>query len=476
LRLNLIRILHLKHFLYLIAIMTGLFIAGCNETIPTGSDVLPGSDNPSNFFTDTTTIYSSTVMEDSMRTDKLFLSQLGYTSDPTFGTTKASLTMGFKTPTFGLNLETFEDTIGGYYLDSIVLALMVNNIYGDTNKRMTLAVNKLANPLDQDKIYYSNSSLPQGMVEVGRLQNFYPELMREHDEDTILTDLGAQIRIPLNPFFGQSLLNILGTDQIYSNALFKQYMPGLVVIPDEQAGSMIEVDMITNTITTNVRTAYSDTRIHMYFKNAIDSSLSLVFPASILDVGVGNFEHDYSSTNVESALNSSAAEGDPVNYVQGLAGVKTKLEFPFIDAYDDNVAVLKAELIITRLLDGDEDEYPAPERLFALKIGEDGENENISDFSDLPAGHYGGFGDEVTLASGEEVMQYRINISDYFQNLIRGNEPNDGMYITIYGDQNFTLTTINDSDLIPDRIVIGGGNNTDDDYKMKLNLTYTVLD
>jgi len=466
----------LKQFLYLIVIIAGFLSTGCNETIPIGSGVLPGSDNPNNFFTDTTTIWSSTVLEDSMRTDKLFLSQLGYSSDAIFGKTKASMTMGFRIPNASLNSDALNDTVGGYYLDSIVLALMINHIYGDQDKAMSVTVYKLASPLDQGDVYYSNTLLSRGTVTAGRLRNFEPKLTPEYMEDTTLTDLGAQLRIPLEPFFGQSLLNIIGTDQISSNDLFTQYMPGLVVIPDEQAGSIIEMDMLTNTITSELRTALSNGRIHMYFKNGEDEPLSLIFPTTVLDVGVNTYDHDYASTNVESALNASNPEGDPVNYIQGLAGVKTKVEFPFISAFSENTAVLKAELVVTRLIDGNEEEFPAPERLFAMKIGEDGENENISDFTDLPAGHIGGFGEEIMLESGATILQYRINISDYFQNLIRGVEPNDGMFIATYGAQSFTLSTLNASDLIPDRIVIGGGNNTNDDYRLKLDLTYTVLD
>jgi hypothetical protein len=411
-----------------------------------------------------------------MRTDKLVNSHVGYTSDGIFGITKADVSLAFRTPALGLNQDALLDSVGGYYLDSIFLALMVNSIYGDTNKRMSLTVYKLASPLDNGEIYYSNARLPLGMVEVGRLENFYPSATKEYDEDTVLTELGAQIRIPLNPFFGQSLLNILGTDQIFSNDLFKQYMPGLVVIPDEQSASMVELDLLTNTITSNIRTALSDTRIHMYYKNGLDTSRSLTFPATALDVALNTYGHDYASTNVESALNSTSEDGDAVTYIQGLAGVKTKIEFPYLEAYDDDIAVLKAELVITRLSDGSEDEFPAPERMFALKVGEDGENGDISDFLNLPAGHFGGYAEEVTLGSGEEVLQYRINITDHFQNLIRENEPNSGMYITIYGEQNLTQTIFNDSDLSPDRIVIGGGNNTNEAYRLKLDLTYSVLD
>lgn len=459
---------------YLFPFALALALASCNETIPVGSDVLPGSDYPDNFFTDTITLVSRTVREDSLRTDKLFISQLGYAEDPVFGSTTASMVIGFRTPAFGLNADLL-DTVGGYFLDSVVLALAVNGIYGDTNQRMSLTVYKLAQPLSAEEIYYSTTRVPTGLSVAGRKENFYPPVRREYSEDSVYTDLGAQIRIPLRPFFGQSLLNIIGTDQMLASDLFRQYMPGLVIVPDMQSSGIVEIDMLTNPAATNRTTALEDTRIHLYYRNAAGEKLSLMFPGVVTDGGVNLFEHDYAGTNVETALNASNPGGDPVNYIQGLAGVKTKVEFPYLSALPANAAVLKAELVITRLKDGSEDDWPAPDRLFALQVGDEGENGTISDYS-FPAGHTGGFSREVTLPGGEEALQYRINISDYMQRLLKGDEPNNGVYLTTYANQISTVAAINSTDLIPDRIVVGGGNNTQENYRMKLHLTYTILE
>ena len=317
----------------LLLIAFGLIISSCGDTIPIGTEVLPGTDHPDNVFTDTTTVYSWTVTEDTLRSDKLFTSLLGYTEDPIFGNTNASLLIGFRIPNSTVN-PSLTDTLGGYHLDSIFLNLVITDIYGDTSLPMGFTIYKLPSPLNTDQVYYSKTDFPQGMVAVGRVDNFSPPLFREYSEDTILTDLGPQMRIKLNPFFGQSLLNILNTDQIKSNDLFHSYLPGLVIIPDEMPGSMMRLNMVTNTTSSSVRTALEDSRIHMYYKNSGDSLLSVMFPASILNLGINHFDHDYSSSNVESALASTSTDGDAVNYVQGLAGVKTKISFPFLSVYD----------------------------------------------------------------------------------------------------------------------------------------------
>ncbi|MEZ5002132.1 MAG: DUF4270 family protein [Chitinophagales bacterium] len=451
-----------------------LLLWSCNDTIPVGAEILPGTDGQGNFFSDTTTIYSTTVREDSLRSDKLFLSQLGFSNDPIFGKTKSSLMMGFRVPYVVVNADLL-DTIGGYQLDSVVLSLIVDDVYGDSTQPMSFKVYKLVTPLSNEVAHFSNINFEQSMLEVGRIENYVPKLSNEFEEDTLYTELGHQLRIHLNPFFGQSLINILGTNQISSNALLHQVLPGLIVIPEEQDGSILEIDMLTNSLETSRVNALQDSRLHLYYKNSEGKNLDLMFPASILDLGISQYVHDYSSTNVETALQSTSPTGDAVNYIQGLAGVKTKLEFPYLMSYG-NVAVQKAELVITRAVDGFEDTYSPPDRLFALKIGEDGGNENTPDFIRFSDAHIGGFSEEIVLPTGEEVLRYRLNISDYIQDVISGKEPNDGMFITLYGAQDLDLITLNNSDLIPDRIVIGGGNNSLNSFKLKLELTFANLE
>ena len=464
---------------YWVLFLSAFCIIGisCNETIPVGSDLLPSSDNPNYFFTDTTTLFSFTVTEDSLRSDKVFLSQLGYIEDPIFGSTKSSQLIGFLAPTRSVSTSLI-DTVGGYVLDSIYLNLILNNIYGDSTLPMNFTVYKLSSSIDNSNIYYSNLEFEQGMIEIGRIENFAPKLSDDYDEDTTYTNLGPQMRIRLNPFFGQSLINILNTNIISSSDLFHQFFPGLIIVPDEVPGSMIELDLLVSSSTSNRRTALEDCRIQMYYKNSLDTSLNVIFPATVINLGVGKYEHNFASSNVETALELSNPEGDEVNYVQGLAGVKTKVEFPHLEASygSGNVAVNKAEIVITQLLDGFEDTYLPPERILAVHIGDNGENVNISDFNLFTSAHTDGFGQEVTLDNGDVALQYRINISDYFQRLIFGQEENNGIYLTLYGAQNTSITSLNSSDLLPDRIVIGGGNNGSEHYKLKLDLSYTVLD
>lgn len=453
-----------------------LLLGSCNNTIPVGPEILPEGDGNGNFFSDTTTLITTTVREDSLRSDKLYLSQLGHMDDPIFGVTKSSLMLGLRRPSGSVSPAIF-DTIGDYTLDSVVLALAVNLTYGDTTDNMGFKVYKLPSPLNSEEIYFSNIEFQQGMVEVGEITNYVPELINNSysEDDSLYTDLGHQLRIKLNPFFGQSIINILETDIIESNELLQQFLAGLIIVPNNDPGCMLEIDMVVSSATTDRSVALSDTRLQVYFKNGIDSSLNIIFPATVIDLGINKFEHDYNGSNVETALNLNNPDGDEVNYVQGLAGVKTKVELPYLSSYG-NAAVRKAELVVTQILDGFEDIYLPPDRIIVVKVGEDGENLNTSDYELFQSAHSGGFGELKTLINGEEVMEYRINISDQIQRLLLNQEENNGFYITLYGEQDTELTSLNSSDLIPDRIVIGGGKNTSSDYRLKLDLSYAILD
>ncbi len=470
--------LHFNNWL-LVFFSCCLLIWGCNETLSVGSEILPNSDGQGNVFSDTTTIISTTVSVDSLRSDKLFLSQLGYMNDAVFGKTKSSLLLGLKKPNLTVS-SSILDTIGGYQLDSVVLSLTLNGIYGDLTLPMNFKVHKLLTPLSNEQVYFSNTSFDQGMLEVGSKENYVPSLVSQYDEyvyneDSTYVNLAPQLRIRLDPFFGQSIINLIENDQVGSDEILKPKLPGLVVVPEELDGSILELDMFVNSFDTDRRNVLEDSRLHIYYKNVEGTPLNVIFPATVQDLGIGQYSHDYNSTNIETALNSNNPLGDQVSYIQGLAGVKTKIEFPNIESYG-NIAIQKAELVVSRLEDGFEETFLPPDRLFVVKVAEDGTNEDISDFTMFADAHTDGFSNEITEDNGDVILQYRINISDHLQKIISGEEENNGLYISLYGTQDLDLIAFNTTDIFPDRIVIGGGSNTQDNYRLRLDMTYTILD
>ena len=76
-------------------------------------------------FSDTTTVVTSTELDDSLLTDELSLQLIGKYNDPTFGTSTASVYTQVNlegTPAFGINP----------IADSLVLCLAYAGYYGDT--------------------------------------------------------------------------------------------------------------------------------------------------------------------------------------------------------------------------------------------------------------------------------------------------------------------------------------------------------
>ncbi len=62
---------------FLIPLLTVLLLNACKEPDAVGLNVLPGSDQLGLEFSDSATIYSKTVREDSLRTDEISLQLLG---------------------------------------------------------------------------------------------------------------------------------------------------------------------------------------------------------------------------------------------------------------------------------------------------------------------------------------------------------------------------------------------------------------
>lgn len=466
---------HLMKRLLNSLLLLALVCTSCNETIPVGTDILPIDDITQSFFNDTTTIIGSTVREDSLRSDRLQLSQLGYMDDPIFGKTKATILTSFRAPN-GTVSPAISDDDGGYTLDSVVLNLAISAIYGDSTQPMSFKVYKQTEILNNQQIYFSNFNFSESMTEVGSISNFIPKLSSQYAEGENDSLLGPQLRIKLAPFFGQSLINILGTDIIRSDEQLLQILPGLVIVPEMQPGSIVEMNMIASTTEIRLAEVLRDSRLSLYFKDGDGENQRIIFPATVSDLGINQYSHDYDGTNIETALNANEPEGETISYIQGLAGTKVKVELPHLSAYE-NIAVNKAELVVTQVKDGAEDILTAPDRVFALLIDEDGNDSNISDLSAFSASaHVGGRAIETTLSDGSTAFQYRINITDQLKRLIAGDDENYGLYLSTYSDQDETLVGANLSNLFPTRMVIGGSANSSEEIRLKLDLTYSIFE
>ena len=145
-------------------------------------------------------------------------------------------------------------------------------------------------------------------------------------------------------------------------------------------------------------------------------------------------------------------------YVSACAGVKTKIEFPYLNDLINlpySIAINKAELIIKADPSTASDNFPINKQLYVVSIDSLGQQTLLLDMFENNI-YYGG-------AVNTNTSEYKINIARYFQELMAGEKPNNGLFL---------------KELDPNsqgRRAVLGSANQNSTYKMYLHLVYTRI-
>jgi hypothetical protein len=433
------------------AVALSLFAASCKKESPIGLDVQPEGDLLHTRVTDTVSITTYTVKDDSVKTDDLpsGTTLLGSYNDSVFGVAEASVYSQFRLPTNAPNFT-------GATLDSIVLSLAYEGpspFYGSITDQQTLKVYQVIETISKDASYYSNQDLdvyPSDLTASGNGYTFTPNVT-----DSVL--VGAkkekpQVRIPLNINFGYLILTAGQNTNLATNTSFLEFLKGLYIAPANGAQQKGQGSILTFNLLDG------KSGVNLYYHIGTEA-LSYRLQVDASAARFSRFKHNYTGTPVETEL-SNPSLGQDVSYIQGMAGVKTKIMFPQVKHLTDSgkIAVNHAELIIKGDPSTIHNLYPAPDKLFLLPATSTGSNGNLIGWADFQEGasYYGGTYDITT-------NEYHFNVSRYVQSIIDGTAADYGLYLIIAGN------AVN-----ADRLVIGGGSNPVNG--MKLRLTYTKLD
>ncbi|HEY0029427.1 MAG TPA: DUF4270 domain-containing protein [Bacteroidia bacterium] len=433
-------------------------LTSCDESSVVGLDVQPENDLLNVSYEDTTTIYTRTVTSDSLITDETLISTglglIGIYKDPVFGTSSASMYTQLRLPT-----NIVPTSFGALPVcDSIILSLVYEGTsYGKKDrKQQKLNVYQLAESMNTANVYYSNKTLntyPNDLTEA----NGYVFTPKPLDSVLVLgKKLKPQLRIPMDKTtFGQLLLNSQTTGNLASNANFQSFFDGLYITTENTTGLAVEEGNI-------LHFKMGESLLTVYYHNseAINND-SLKYDFSLGSVARFNhFEHDF-TTAIPDLTTQLATPSRVLNdtvYAQSMAGVKTKLEFPYLMNWLDSgvVAINKAELVIQ--IDNSAafrlDTFAAPAALMLFGISDDGSTFAIPDAFE-GANYFGGTYSSTTL-------QYRFNISRYIQQVLNGNRNNNGLYLIA-----------SNGAVNANRVVIGGG--APGSKQMKLNITFTKI-
>jgi hypothetical protein len=428
-------------------LLSAIFFTGVLFSCKKDGALVPDFDKNGNsiIFTDTFSLESTLVREDSLRTDLAIYHLLGLYNDPFFGTKSSSiytqLTLTGSNVDFGVSPT----------LDSVVLTLKYQGLYGDTTTPMSVDVYELTTELSSSTDYYSNSYIAHDVTPLAS-KTFVPNATDSVSIafDTIVRE--AHLRINLGSTFGNKIIagDINGTNDLVDNTTFQQYIKGLYITTSDSVtstsllpgdGSIAYFDM--NSAISTVTVYYNDTSNYEFTINSGTVKYS-------------RFAHDYTGTDIDKHLTNNPLRDTTVSYISTMAGVKTKLIIPNIKDIikDGNVVINKAELEIPIEIGSEGSFDEALPTIAVVGIDESGNSVFIPDFFE-GLSYYGGSLDVPTNT-------YTFNVTQYLHQLVYDTPVDYGMYLISSG-----------SSITANRSVIGSWHNNSS--KIKLNITYSKL-
>jgi hypothetical protein len=453
-----------------------MFFSSCKENTILPSTLVPTVDNVFTFQTDTVTLFTHNIYQDSLLTGGLrgtvrvsnsptLYHAIGtITSDPIFGKTYAGAHVEVLPPVSNFAFKT-NATGTNRTIDSIVLSIPYRGSYGDTlsSTQQTFKVYRSLKQFSRDSAQYE---FTRDSVDYAHLLS-----TKSIDFKTISTDsplvgnvkLQPQLRFQLASWFADSLQAQVDAGANGAAADFSKFLDwwrGFAILPDSNNGSTLGYFDTYNT------------RMHIYYRYTNSNNVA--------DTAVDVFSFDpnncnrfntiirnYNGTVAKNFNNTQSAKGDSILFVQTDPGLVGQISFPFLAEFD-NVVVNKAELTFTAV-------SPYYNWIDTLLYGPTPRLQIIGSDTlgnDYVLGEYTTFGSnfvdgKLTLSSinGVNVFQYKFVITQTIQKMI--SQKNANFRLKISGS--------NSAKPASHRILLRGTGSQSTEWKPKLNLIYTLI-
>lgn len=397
---------------------------------------------------DTLTVFTSTVREDSLRTDSLSHNLLGVINDPVFGESKASSFAQFRLPQVG-------NVISSQTLDSVVLFLQFTSptaYYGDLNTNFGFKVYELDQSMNSG-ITHSNSTYSYFPAEIGSFSG-QVNLTDSMNVRDLKQNLKAApgISIKLESAFAQKMFNA-NASQLSSQENFLSFFKGIALVPDMNPPS--GSGLIT---AVNLKGAY--TKMRIYYNDTMQSD----FLISIDSRRFTSYEVSNQSPQLLSQRSFSGKYNYDTTFVQSMAGAKTKIDIPWLSSLipqdGKRISVGKAELIFRPVAGTYSAPFTLPKRMLLLEPDkETGLNSPIIDLLEP-------FYDGNYNATANE---YRFNITRHLQSLLSDMQRNG-----VNSNRGLFLVIPSDDPVAPSRIYLDTRKKLSD-MGIELKIVYTAL-
>jgi len=443
---------------FVLAITLLISLSSCNkEADLIGLDTQPGSDKLNVGFTDTTTIYAITQIDDSLRTGYQYAyNLLGSYIDPVFG----PFTAGFCTQ---LRLSSTNASFGTQaVLDSVVLSVAYSGIYpavnaADRPQAVNVKVFELNEDIYKDSAYYAFSSvqyLPTPLADKNVIFN-------TTDSVTIKSvKMPAHLRIRLSDQFGNKLLNATSTN-LSNNEEFLKYMKGLYLKATQLSPGAVNKGHIAYLSPLSYPSGMT-----LYYKKEATDTVQKTYSFVITETTArfSMFDHgnkyQYASNDLKSQLNKTTAEASSETgknnvYFQTAGGTKVFLKFPYFKDWSGTNKYVLNQATLRFKADIQDARCAEPVRIILFEPDSTGGLTPLLDASEGDT-YQGGYYNSTT-------REYQFRVTRYLQKLITTGNINRGIVAVLDSRR----TTAN-------RVVIKGTDKNAAD-RIKLELIFTKV-
>lgn len=423
-------------------------IFSCTKPTPFGAELL--EDQVADYDNIDIKVNCTVITEDSVttadRNNSFEYFYCGQLNDEKFGTSASEIfTQFYVTSIPNLTNATFDSIV-------LILPYFASAVYGDTLSSVNLQVFQLDDTIAPSRNYYSTNSISAG-TPVSDVKTFFP---RPRTNVKILDTAASATKIPhlqinLTQAFGEQLLDIDSATMadVYG---FWRATKGLKIVSTTSSNPGCMLAFNLNSANCFMRLFYtvSDT-IH----RKLDYDLSALGSNKFM-----HFTHAYTGTD---AGNSIGVVNPDMLYMQGMSGLKLRLEFPDAAETLDNILVNKAEIELTSAVTAQN----AP--INQLVVYEKANDTTFVVNSDAQYS-LSVTGSQLTLAGGapktkDGLTKYHLIMSKHFQEIVDA-DPNDAaakvVYINVFPQRGSAA-----------RNIFFGIN--DPDNPLRLRLKYTKL-
>ncbi len=398
----------MRNVLFAICALTLLVFGSCKKPSDLQADgLLPEEDVLSAYQTDTASIISYIVREDTLSTDELSACLLGSYTDETFGRTLACFATQFAlsgaNPSFP---EIFE-------VDSVIFSVAYTGYsYGSLGEGY-LSVKELSADLPKTGSFNSSYNAPvlneNLLADASQTFQFRPKTYLFGTEDS----LAPQLRIPLKTSLGNRLLHPADTAVLESDENFQTYFKGLKVEAGSYPMGVVALDL------TNI-----NSKITVYYRfdnGGLADTTFYEFPVTSDCGRYSRLQHFYqyaTEPELQGLVSTDTLANQAAMYLQAGAGIKTKLVIPNLLNLQtsEGSVVNKAELIVPYEPDS---RYAPTSQIFIFYQNSEG---TLVALPDQFSGNIGGGVEESN-------KRYRLNITQYVQKVISGEMVNAPLFI-----------------------------------------------